>query len=113
MQADKSETTRRERSETVRASVDYAPSAETIERIEQLRGNGLPIVSAYLAVQPGPEGSKMLRSEADSLLHQIRPRANDRDTDHAARLSLRQDIARIAGLVESGSFKAGALAIFS
>ncbi|HWW90173.1 MAG TPA: hypothetical protein VNY35_05260 [Solirubrobacteraceae bacterium] len=113
MQADASETTRRERSETVGANVDYAPSAETIERIEHLRGNGLPIVSAYLPVQPGPEGSKMLRSGADSLLHQIRPLANDRDTDHATRLSLREDIARIAGLVESGSFKAGTLAIFS
>jgi hypothetical protein len=113
MQADPSETTRRERSEAIRANVDYAPSAEAIERIEHLRGDGLPIVSAYLAVHPGPEGSKMLRSETDSLLHQIRPLANDRNTDHATRLSLRQDIARIAELVESGSFKAGTLAIFS
>jgi hypothetical protein len=113
MQADASETTRRKRSEITSADVDYAPSAQTIERIEHLRGGGLPIVSAYLAVHPGPEGRKMLQSETDSLLHQIRPLANDRDLEHAIRLSLRQDIARIADLVGSGSFRSGALAIFS
>jgi peptide chain release factor subunit 1 len=113
MQADTSETTRSKRSEISSVEVDYAPSAETIERIEHLRGDGLLVVSAYLAVQPGPEGRKMLRSESDSLLHQIRPLANDRSLEHASRLSLRRDIERIAGLVESGSFKAGTLAIFS
>jgi len=113
MAADASEATRRKRSEVTVADVDYAPSAETIERIEHLRGNGLPIVSAYLAVHPGPEGRKMLRSEADSLLHQVRPLANDRKLQHATRLSLREDIARIADLVEGESFKAGSLAIFS
>jgi hypothetical protein len=113
MQADASETTRRERSETTRGDVDYTPSAETIERIEHLRGDGLPIVSAYLAVHPGPEGRKMLRSETDSLLHEIRPLANDRNLEHAFRVSLRQDIGRIADLVESGSFKPGTLAIFA
>jgi hypothetical protein len=113
MQADASDTKRRKRAEMSRTDVDYAPSAETIKRIEHLRGDGLPIVSAYLAVHPGPEGRKTLRSEADSLLHQIRPLANDRNVEHAIRLSLRQDIGRIAELVESGSFKAGTLAIFS
>jgi hypothetical protein len=113
MAADASEATRRKRSEVTVADVDYAPSAETIERIEHLRGDGLPIVSAYLAVHPGPEGRKMLRSEADSLLHQVRPLANDRKLEHATRLSLREDIGRIADLVEGESFKAGSLAIFS
>lgn len=113
MQANASETTRGKRSELSRSDVEYAPSAETIERIEHLRGDGLPIVSLYLAVHPGPEGRKMLGSESDSLLHQIRPLANDRSLEHASRLSLRQDIARIADLVESGSFKSGSLAIFS
>jgi peptide chain release factor subunit 1 len=113
MQADVSGTRRRKRPEMTRTDVDYAPSAETIERIEHLRGDGLPIVSAYVPVNPGPEGRKMLRSQTDSMLHQIRPLANDRNREHAARLSLRGDIGRIADLVERGSFKAGTLAIFS
>jgi peptide chain release factor subunit 1 len=113
MQADASKTTRSKRSEMTSADVEYAPSAETIARIEHLRGGGLPIVSAYLPVRPGPEGRKILQSETDSLLHQIRPLANDRNREHAVRLSLREDIARIADLVESGAFKAGTLAIFS
>jgi hypothetical protein len=73
-QAAASETTGRARSEMTRADGNYAPSSETIGRIEHLRGDGLPIVSAYLAVHPGPEGRKMLQRETDSLLHQIRPR---------------------------------------
>jgi hypothetical protein len=110
MAADASDITHRERS---RGDVDYAPSAETIERIEHLQGDGLLIVSAYLAVHPGPEGRKMLRSETDSLLHQVRPLANDHKLEHATRLSLRKDIEHIAELVEDRSFKAGTLAIFS
>ena len=113
MQADASETKRRKRVEKELSEVDYAPSAKTIERIEHLHADGLPIVSAYLPVRPGPEGRKLLRSETDSLLHQIRPLADDRNLEHAARLSLRDDMGRIADLVEQGSFKAGTLAIFS
>jgi peptide chain release factor subunit 1 len=103
---------RRKRAD-VDAEVDYAPSAETIRRIEGLRGGGLPIVSAYAPVAPGPEGRKLLSSEVDSLLHQVRPLAGDRDVEHAVRLSLREDIARIGEFVEGRGFKAGTLAIFS
>ncbi|HEY2397729.1 MAG TPA: hypothetical protein VGH78_01945 [Solirubrobacteraceae bacterium] len=103
---------RRRRSETD-VEVDYAPSAATIERIERLRAEGLPIVSLYAPVPPGPEGRKLLSSEIDSLLHQIRPLAADREVEHAVRLSLREDIERIGEFVESRGFKSGTLAIFS
>ncbi|MCW3028167.1 MAG: hypothetical protein JWN81_1378 [Solirubrobacterales bacterium] len=104
---------RRRRPVAAQVDVDYSPSLQTIRRIEELRADGLPIVSAYVPVVPGGEGRKLLRSETDSLLHQIRPIANDRELDHAVRLSLRGDIDRIGELVENGSFKAGTLAIFS
>jgi hypothetical protein len=103
----------RKRSEATRVEVDYAPSSETIRHIEGLRADGLPIVSAYLPVPPGPEGRRLLRSVTDSLLHQIRPLATDQDRDHAVRLSLRGDIDHIAEFVESAPFKAGTLAVFS
>ncbi|HWX95688.1 MAG TPA: hypothetical protein VNZ01_02465, partial [Solirubrobacteraceae bacterium] len=93
--------------------VDYAPSWETIRRIGGLRGDGLPIVSAYVPVQPGPEGRKLAGSETDSLLHTVRPLANGRELAHAARLSLRGDIDRIGEFVKSASLKAGTLSIFS
>jgi peptide chain release factor subunit 1 len=93
--------------------VEYAPSVETIARIEGFRSPGPPVVSAYVTVPPGPEGRKRVRSSIDSLLHQVRPRANDRGVEHDARLSLREDIERIGDVGESGPFKAGTLAIFS
>jgi peptide chain release factor subunit 1 len=103
---------RRKRSEA-EVDVDYAPSAETIRRIEGLHAHGLPIVSMYVPVPPGPEGRKLLSSEIDSLLHQIRPLTGDHDLEHAERLSLREDIERIGEFVESRGFKSGTLAIFS
>jgi nucleotide-binding universal stress UspA family protein len=111
--ADATPAAHRKRSKATQVDVDYAPSSETIRRIEGLRAGGLPIVSAYVPVAPGPEGRKHLRSETDSLLHQIRPQANDHELDHAVRLSLRGDIDRIGELVENASFKAGTLAVFS
>jgi peptide chain release factor subunit 1 len=110
---DATATSGRKRSQATKVEVDYAPSSETIRHIEGLRADGLPIVSAYLPVPPGPEGRKLLQSEADSLLHQIRPLANDQELEHAVRLSLRGDIDRIGAFVESAPFKAGTLAIFS
>jgi peptide chain release factor subunit 1 len=100
------------RSETD-VEVDYAPSAGTIERIERMRADGLPIVSAYAQVPPGPEGRRLLSSEIDSLLHEVRPLAADHEVEHAVRLSLREDIERIGEFVESRGFKSGTLAIFS
>lgn len=113
MTRDATATSGRRRSEATHVAVDYAPSAETISHIEGLRADGLPIVSAYLPVPPGPEGRKLLQSETDSLLHQIRPLASDHELDHAARLSLRGDIDRIREFVENAPFKAGTLAVFS
>ncbi|HEV7584291.1 MAG TPA: hypothetical protein VGO14_00785 [Solirubrobacteraceae bacterium] len=104
---------RRKRAQVEDLAVEYAPSAETIRRIEGLRGDGLPIVSAYAPVPPGPEGRKLLSSELDSLLHRIRPLAADHDVEHAVRLSLRDDIERIGEFVDGRVFKSGTLAIFS
>jgi hypothetical protein len=113
MPADATDAARRKRSETTQVVVDYAPSVETIKGIEQFRPDGLPVVSAYVPVEPGPEGRKKVRSETDSLLHQIRPLANDPGVDHDTRMSLREDIKRIGTLGDHASFKAGTLAIFS
>jgi peptide chain release factor subunit 1 len=111
--ADATQSARRKRRETTSIDVEYAPSAETIARIEGFRSPGPPVVTAYLTVPPGPEGRKRVRSGMDSLLHQIRPLANDRGLEHAARLSLREDIERLGSVADAGPFKAGTLAIFS
>jgi hypothetical protein len=107
------ETTRVKSSRLHEIEVDYAPSAETIGRLEAFRSTGAPVVSAYVTVEPGPEGRRKVRSETDSLLHQIRPLAEDRELAHDARLSLRADIQRIEAVGEGGPYKAGTLAVFS
>jgi peptide chain release factor subunit 1 len=113
MTAHATDAARRKRSKPARTAIDYAPSGETIEAIERFRADGLPVVSAYVPVHPGPEGRRKARSVIDSLLHRVRPLANDHGLDHEARLSLREDIDRIGTLGEQGPVKAGTLAVFS
>ena len=89
------------------------PSARTLDRIERLHGEGLPVVSVYLAVHPGPDARRTLRTKADSLLHRVRSLATDGSLDHDARMSLRADIERIERIARTETLGRGALAIFA
>jgi hypothetical protein len=113
MPARASDTVHRKRSGISGVFVNRAPSAATIDRLRAFQGRGLPTVTAYVAVAPGPEGRAMARSETDSLLHRIRPLVEDRSLEHDARMSLREDIERIEELFDAGARSAGTLAIFS
>jgi hypothetical protein len=95
------------------ALAELVPSARTLDRIARLHGEELPVVSAYLAVDPGPDARRTLRTKADSLLHRIRSLAEDRSLDHDARMSLRTDIERIQRLATTGPLGRGTLAIFA
>ena len=92
---------------------DLVPSARTLDRIARFDGEGLPVVSVYLAVTAGPDARRAIRTKADSLLHRIRSLAEDRSLDHDARMSLRTDIERIQRLARTGPLGRGTLAIFS
>ena len=48
---------------------DLVPSARTLDRIARFDGEGLPVVSVYLAVTGGPDARRAIRTKADSLLH--------------------------------------------
>lgn len=96
-----------------KAGTDRLLGAQTIDRIARFHGGGLPVVSIYLAIAPGPAGRRAVPTEAHSLIHEIRSLADDRSLDHDARLSLRGDIERIEDLVKDEPSGRGTLAIFS
>ncbi len=97
-----------------RVSSDEFLSIERIERIERMSGGGLPVLSMYVDLAPGPgDVHASAITKADSLLHEVRPLQEDREFDHDARLSLRGDIETIEELVEQSANAPGALAIIS
>jgi peptide chain release factor subunit 1 len=69
---------------------------ETIDRILRFDGDGLPVVSAYVRVEP--DGSA--RTRVSSLVDQVAPLSRDRTLAHDARLSLRGDMDRIMAAAE-------------
>jgi peptide chain release factor subunit 1 len=87
-------------------------TAETIERIVSFDGGDLPVLSAYVAVEVDP-GNRAPRTHAASLMHTIRPLTDNGALGHAARVSLRADIARIEEASQQDNWKPGTMAIFA
>jgi peptide chain release factor subunit 1 len=88
-------------------------SAETINRIMRFHGDGLPVVSLYLPVNPAG-GLTEVRSRIDSLVDdQLEPLARDDSTEHDWRLSLRGDIQRIKERLGETHLPPRGTAIFS
>ena len=53
-------------------------TAETVSSIRTFDGGGLPVVSLYARVDPGPDGQREVRTRVSSLLDGIRPLAKRR-----------------------------------
>jgi peptide chain release factor subunit 1 len=104
---------RHKRSEQEEMRTELVPSARSLDRIARLDGGGLPVVSAYLSMRPGPDARRTLHTRADSLLHRIRSLAEDGSLDHDARLSLRADIEQVETIARTASPARGTLAIFT
>jgi peptide chain release factor subunit 1 len=99
--------------ESAIADADRLLGVGSIDRIAEFDPGGLPIVSIYLTVPPGPDAHAAARTKGDSLLHEIRDRGEDRSLGHDARLSLRRDIEQLAGAIASASITPGTFAFFS
>ncbi|MEO3812656.1 hypothetical protein ABGB17_26950 [Sphaerisporangium sp. B11E5] len=86
---------------------------DTVDRIIGFDGGELPVVSLYVGVSP--EDGGVLFTRINSLLHQIRPLAQDDSIGRRARLSLRGDIERLEGMrdLDAARLEAGTLAVFS
>jgi hypothetical protein len=87
-------------------------TAETVSRIIQFRGDGLPVVSMDVRIEPGISQSD-IHSRVTSLVDQADSLAKDRNLAHEARLSLREDIERIKERMRQEAWQPQGLAIFS
>ena len=87
-------------------------AAETINRIIQFQGDGLPVVSLYVPVGLGVSRTEV-HSRVTSLVDQLEPLAKDRSAEHERRMSLRADIERIKERLGEERWQPGAIAIFS
>ena len=87
-------------------------TAETVNRILEFHGNGLPVVSLYGSIDPGAS-PREVHTRMMSLLDQVRRLAKDQTLEHQSRLSVRADIERIKEAVDSNRWPPGAVAIFS
>ena len=87
-------------------------TAETVNSILQFQSDGLPVVSLYARVDPGP-GRREVRTRVSSLLDEIRPEAKEAAAEHERRMSLRGDIARIKDALGEERWRPGSIAIFA
>jgi peptide subunit release factor 1 (eRF1) len=87
-------------------------TAETANRIVQFQGDGMPVVSLYVAIEPGVS-QRDVHSRVTSLVDQIDGLAKDRNLQHEPRLSLRGDIERIGERMTEEAWPPRGLAVFS
>jgi peptide chain release factor subunit 1 len=82
---------------------------ETIDRILRFDGDGLPVVSMYVRVEP----DNSVHTRVSSLLDELEPLGKDHSLEHDARLSIRGDVEHIARAAAEERWKPGMMAIFS
>ncbi|WP_350278141.1 hypothetical protein [Kribbella sp. HUAS MG21] len=70
-------------------------TAQDIGRVIGLHGDGLPVVSLYAQIPLDPAERGGLMGRVRSLLADVREAADGQSVDHAARMSLREDLQRI------------------
>jgi peptide subunit release factor 1 (eRF1) len=87
-------------------------TSETVNRIIQFHGDGMPVVSLYVPIDPGISQSDV-HSRVTSLVDEIDGLAKDRDLQHEPRLSLRGDIERIKERMSEEVWQPKGLAVFS
>lgn len=91
-------------------------TAAALARLDRFRGGDVPVVSAYVGVpleSAGPPAQRAALSRTSSLLHAVKPLVEDGSLARAARLSVREDIARIEQAAGELQWAPGAVAFFS
>jgi len=88
---------------------------ERIDRITRFDGDGLPVVSLYVGVEPdgSAENEGGARTRVNSLLDTVRAVDKDRSLDRDARLSVRGDLERLARARFEERWPPGMMALFS
>jgi peptide chain release factor subunit 1 len=84
---------------------------ETVDRTLRMDGDGLPVLSVYVSIDP--DDRRAFPSRVDEVLHEVRLLTKDPDLDREARLSLRGDVERIMEAVAEEYLRPQAVAFFS
>ncbi|MFC4031654.1 hypothetical protein ACFO3J_09205 [Streptomyces polygonati] len=86
---------------------------ETLNRLRHFEEPRFPVLSAYARVDLDPPAQKEFPARVGDLLDRIRPAADDASLEHDVRMSLREDMARIAEAAAVDHHKPGAYAYFA
>jgi hypothetical protein len=86
---------------------------ETVERLRQFDGEGIPVTSAYVGVRGGPGTQQDLQTQLSSLFHEIRHLPDDASLGHDVRMSIREDMGRIEAAAAERRWPPGGVAFFS
>jgi peptide chain release factor subunit 1 len=91
-------------------------TAATLSRLDRFRGGDAPVVSAYVGVPlatAGPPAQRAGLSHTSSLLREVKPLVEEGALDRSARLSVRDDIARIEQAAAEMQWSPGSVAFFA
>jgi peptide chain release factor subunit 1 len=88
-------------------------TAETLQHLTDFDTQGHPLISLYVGMPVRREERPAVRTRVASLLDQIRPITEDEQLSRTARLSIRDDIARIEELLGQQHWKPGAVGLFA
>jgi peptide chain release factor subunit 1 len=87
---------------------------EGLDRLLHFRSTAAPVLSVYFGVPADPAALRGIHARVQSLLRPVHDLARSTELTHAARESVRADIAKIEGLAERGSELLGrGVAVFS
>ena len=88
-------------------------ATDAIDRLVRFDSGGLPVVSLYVGVPEDAGLRRAVGSQVSSLLHTIRPLAEDESIERDARLSVRADIERLENPDEHAQWRPGTVAVFA
>jgi peptide subunit release factor 1 (eRF1) len=86
---------------------------ETVDRLRQFDGAGVPITSVYVGVRSGPGTQQDLQTQLSSLFHEIRHLPEDASLGHDVRMSIRDDIGAIEAAAAERRWPPGGVGFFS
>jgi peptide subunit release factor 1 (eRF1) len=86
---------------------------QALNQLIDFRADGSPVVSLYATVPVDPRERQGLRARVNSLLDELDPMAEDQSLGREARLSIRDDIARLRTAVQEEHWKPHGIGLFA
>jgi peptide subunit release factor 1 (eRF1) len=88
-------------------------AVQDLNQLIDFRADGSPVVSLYAVVPVDPRERQGLRARVNGLLDELDPLTEDKDLGRAARLSLREDIARLRTAVQEEHWRPHGIGLFA